>query len=199
MSTRRNNPQTPLTFIDLFAGIGGVRTAFTRAGGKCILSSDWDKYAQITYQLNYGEKPVGDICEIDEVELPDFDILCGGFPCQPFSIAGVSKKNSLGKKHGFEDEKQGNLFFEIIRILKYKQPKVIFLENVKNLKSHDKGDTWRIVKANLEQLGYVLFDKVMSSSLFVRFVWLFKSKLISLVGFSKKLFLVIDDVDVFVV
>jgi DNA (cytosine-5)-methyltransferase 1 len=106
-----------LRFIDLFCGIGGFRFAFERAGGQCVFSSDWDKYSQITYEANFGEKPHGDIHSVAVADIPSFDILCGGFPCQPFSIAGVSKKLSLGRKHGFDDEKQGNLFFSIADIL----------------------------------------------------------------------------------
>jgi hypothetical protein len=101
----------PLRFIDLFCGIGGFRLAFERAGAKCVFSSDWDRFSQITYEANFGEKPHGDITAIPVADIPPFDILCGGFPCQPFSLAGVSKKNSLGKKHGFEDERQGNPVF----------------------------------------------------------------------------------------
>ena len=99
----------PLRFIDLFCGIGGFRLAFERAGAKCVFSSDWDKFSRQTYAANFGEEPAGDINKVPIAEIPPFDILCGGFPCQPFSLAGVSKKNSLGKKHGFEDEGQGNL------------------------------------------------------------------------------------------
>jgi DNA (cytosine-5)-methyltransferase 1 len=104
-------PQKKLRFIDLFCGIGGFRIAFERAGCECVFSSDWDKYSQQTYAANFGEKPVGDIHSVAIADIPTHDILCGCFPCQPFSIAGVSKKNSLGRKHGFEDVKQGSLFF----------------------------------------------------------------------------------------
>lgn len=101
--------ESPYRFIDLFCGIGGFRLAFDRAGCKCVWSSDWDKYSQQTYEANFGDKPHGDIHSIAVADIPKHDILCGGFPCQPFSIAGVSKKQSLGRKHGFQDEKQGNL------------------------------------------------------------------------------------------
>ena len=111
----RNGGQ--LRFIDLFCGIGGFRIAFEKAGCRCVFSSDWDKYSQITYAANFGEKPHGDIHAVAVADIPKFDVLCAGFPCQPFSIAGVSKKLSLGRKHGFEDEKQGNLFFSIADIL----------------------------------------------------------------------------------
>src|SRR3989344_5548251 len=127
------------TFIDLFSGIGGTRLGFERAGGKCVFSSEWDRYAQKTYAENFGETPHGDITKIDAKSIPDHDILVAGFPCQPFSIAGVSKKNSLNRKHGFEDKTQGTLFFDIARIIAEKKPKAFLLENVKNLKSHDKG------------------------------------------------------------
>src|SRR5580693_4756104 len=109
-------------FIDLFCGIGGFRIAFERTGGKCVFSSDWDKYSQITYEANFGEKPHGDIHQVAVADIPQHDILCAGFPCQPFSIAGVSKKLSLGRKHGFDDEKQGNLFLEIANVLDYHIP-----------------------------------------------------------------------------
>jgi DNA (cytosine-5)-methyltransferase 1 len=164
---RTKQISSKLKFIDLFAGIGGVRTAFTNNDFECVFSSDWDKYAQISYEANYGEKPFGDITQVDTNTLPDFDILCGGFPCQPFSIAGVSKKNSLGKKHGFEDEKQGHLFFEVARIIKNKNPGVIFLENVKNLLSHDKGNTWKVVKQALTDLGYELFTQIIDAKYYV--------------------------------
>jgi DNA (cytosine-5)-methyltransferase 1 len=154
-------------FIDLFAGIGGVRMGFERAGMQCVLSSEWDKFAQITYKNNFGEQPHGDIRELAAEMLPDFDLLTGGFPCQPFSIAGVSKKNSLGVKHGFEDEKQGNLFFEIIRIIEAKQPKLLFLENVKNLLSHDKGQTWQVIRTELDKAGYHIFHQILDAKYYV--------------------------------
>lgn len=152
-----------LRFIDLFAGIGGTRTAFERLGNVCVFTSEYDKYCQITYEKNFGDKPAGDITLINEKEVPDHDILIGGFPCQPFSIAGVSKKLSLGRKHGFDDEKQGNLFFDIARILKEKQPRAFMLENVKNLRSHDKGRTYEIIRNTLEDLGYHVFDQVIDA------------------------------------
>ena len=144
-----------LKFIDLFCGIGGFRIAFERAGGECVFSSDYDKHSQITYEANFGEKPHGDIYSVADAEIPAFDILCAGFPCQPFSIAGVSKKLSLGRKHGFDDEKQGNLFFRIADILNYHQPAAFVLENVKNLRGHDKGRTFQIIYDTLTKaLGY---------------------------------------------
>ena len=120
------------SFIDLFAGIGGMRIAFERNGGHCVFSSEWDKKCQETYFANFGTIPYGDITVIDAKDIPDHDILVAGFPCQPFSIAGVSKKNSLGRATGFEDKTQGTLFFDICRIIKEKRPKAFMLENVKN-------------------------------------------------------------------
>jgi len=157
------------TFIDLFAGIGGFRLALQNLGGLCIYSSEYDKYAQKTYLANFGETPFGDITK-DETKafIPqNFDIICGGFPCQPFSIAGVSKKNSLGRKHGFEDEKQGNLFFHVADIIEKHRPKAFFLENVKNLVSHDKGNTFRVIKETLEDLNYSFDHRVLNGKHFV--------------------------------
>ena len=155
------------SYIDLFCGIGGFRLALDKLGGNCVFSSDYDKFAQTTYEANFGEKPLGDITKIKEDDIPLHDVLCAGFPCQPFSIAGVSKKNSLGKKHGFEDEKQGNLFFDIIRIAKFHQPKILFLENVKNLKSHDNGNSWKIITSQLENAGYYVFSQIIDAKFFV--------------------------------
>jgi len=153
--TNGNGSQAKLKFIDLFCGIGGFRYAFERAGCECAFSSDWDKYSQQTYEANFGEKPHGDIHSVAVADIPPHDILCGGFPCQPFSLAGVSKKNSLGRKHGFEDEKQGNLFFSIADILDFHKPAAFVLENVKNLRSHDQGRTFQIIHDTLTNaLGY---------------------------------------------
>lgn len=154
-------------FIDLFAGIGGFRLAFQKAGGKCVFTSEWDKNSQRTYEANFGEVPFGDITQISEKQIPKHDILLGGFPCQPFSLAGVSKKNSLGKKHGFADETQGTLFYDIVRILKEKRPKAFLLENVKNLKSHDKGNTFKIISKALKELDYIVFDKIIDAKHYV--------------------------------
>jgi DNA (cytosine-5)-methyltransferase 1 len=156
-------------FIDLFAGIGGFRLAMQNLQGECVFSSEYDKMAQRTYYANFGEIPFGDITK-DETKkwIPTkFDVLCGGFPCQPFSIAGVSKKNSLGRKHGFEDERQGNLFFHIVEILEKHRPKAFFLENVKNLVSHDKGNTFKVIKETLLELGYSFHSKVLNGKHFV--------------------------------
>ncbi len=145
------------TFIDLFAGIGGIRIAMQACGGKCVFSSELDGSAQKTYFENFGVIPYRDIRNIPKNEIPDHDVLCAGFPCQPFSLAGVSKRNSLGRKHGFEDLTQGTLFFEIKEILREKKPKAFLLENVKNLISHNKGKTFSIIMKTLEeQLGYVV-------------------------------------------
>jgi DNA (cytosine-5)-methyltransferase 1 len=155
---------TKFRFIDLFCGIGGFRIGFDRAGGECVFSCDWDKYSQLTYQANFGEKPHGDIYSIGIGKIPAHDVLCAGFPCQPFSIAGVSKKLSLGRKHGFEDEKQGNLFFQIEAILDYHKPQAFVLENVKNLKSHDGGRTFDIIYRTLKEvLGYQVYHKVIDA------------------------------------
>jgi len=148
------------TFIDLFAGVGGIRKAFELNGGQCVFSSEWNTYAQRTYHANFadGQTIAGDITAISATDIPAHDVLLAGFPCQPFSIAGVSKKNSLGRTHGFEDETQGTLFFDVARIIKAKCPSAFLLENVKNLQSHDKGNTFRIILHTLrEELGYQVF------------------------------------------
>jgi DNA (cytosine-5)-methyltransferase 1 len=159
--------KSKFTFIDLFAGIGGIRIAYQNAGGKCVFSSEWNKFSKITYEANFGEVPFGDITKIDEKYIPDHDVLLGGFPCQPFSIAGVSKKNSLGRKHGFLDETQGTLFFDVARIISEKRPKAFMLENVKNLLSHDKGRTFRIICKTLEELNYSIHYEVIDGKHFV--------------------------------
>jgi len=148
-------------FIDLFAGIGGMRIAFEKNRGECVFSSEWDKYCQKTYSVNFNEIPAGDITKIDAADIPEHDILVAGFPCQPFSVAGVSKKNSLGRETGFLDKTQGTLFFDVARIIKAKRPKAFLLENVKNLKSHDKGKTWSIILATLDELDYEVFTDVL--------------------------------------
>lgn len=160
----RADEKADFKFIDLFCGIGGFRLAFEKVGGKCVFSSDWDKYSRQTYAANFGEEPYGDIHKIAVADIPSHDILCAGFPCQPFSIAGVSKKISLGRKHGFDDEKQGNLFFSIADIIDYHQPSAFVLENVKNLYRHDKGRTFQIIYNTLtEALGYKVFWKVIDA------------------------------------
>lgn len=157
------------TFIDLFAGVGGFRMAMQDHGGRCLFSSEWDTNSKQTYYANYGEIPFGDITKEETKSFipTEFDLLCGGFPCQPFSLAGVSKKNSLGKSHGFADEKQGNLFFHIAEILDRHRPKAFFLENVKNLVSHDKGNTFKIIKETLLELDYSFNSRVIDGKYFV--------------------------------
>jgi len=158
------------TFIDLFSGIGGFRVALQKIGGKCVFSSDWDKNSKTTYYENYGEVPFGDIRRLSSEKLctGKVDLVCGGFPCQPFSIAGVSKKLSLGRKHGFEDENQGVLFFEVAKIIKRHRPKAFILENVKHLLRHDKGNTFRSILHVLEkELGYNVHHNVIDARNFV--------------------------------
>ncbi|RHQ16985.1 DNA (cytosine-5-)-methyltransferase [Lachnospiraceae bacterium AM48-27BH] len=155
------------SFIDLFAGIGGMRIAFDRAGGHCVYSNEWNKYSQQTYFVNFGEQPDGDITKVNEKDIPNHDILVAGFPCQPFSIAGVSKKNSMGRETGFADKTQGTLFFDVCRILKEKRPKAFMLENVKNLCSHDKGRTFQVIKESLDELNYEVFHAVLDGQNYV--------------------------------
>ena len=167
------------TFIDLFAGIGGIRKGFERAGGKCLFTSEWNKYAVRTYKANHHcdsdehvfNEDIRDITLTNRSDItddeaynhidknvPDHDVLLAGFPCQPFSLAGVSKKNSLGRKHGFECDTQGTLFFDVARIINAKKPAAFLLENVKNLRSHDKGKTFKVITDSLEELGYWVAD-----------------------------------------
>ncbi len=180
----RENRDHKFTFIDLFAGIGGIRKAFEGHGGKCVFSSEWDNWCQKTYFENFGEMPHGDINEIKHEEVPDHDILTAGFPCQPFSIAGVSKKNSLGREHGFKDKAQGTLFFRIAEILDKKRPKAFMLENVKNLKSHDGGNTFRVIEGTLKELGYHVFSDVIDAA---HYVPQHRERLF-IVGFDSKMF-----------
>ena len=142
-------------FIDLFAGIGGIRLGFESVGGRCVFSSEFDEDACKTYEANFGEHPSGDITKIEAKDIPDFDILLGGFPCQAFSI--------IGKKEGFANETCGTLFFEIERILKEKKPKAFMLENVRNLTAHDGGNTFKVIKEHLEALGYTVYAKVLNA------------------------------------
>jgi DNA (cytosine-5)-methyltransferase 1 len=151
----RSRGQRDYTFIDLFAGIGGIRLGFQLNRAHCVFSSEWDRLAQDTYAANFGHRPAGDITAIHAIDIPHHDILTAGFPCQPFSIAGVSKNNALGRKHGFEHELQGNLFFDVARIIKHHRPRAFLLENVKNLVSHDHGNTFRVIREMLTRdLGY---------------------------------------------
>lgn len=171
----KTQPRLPLaptfTFIDLFAGVGGIRRAFEHIGGQCVFTSEWDTYAQKTYEANWPSGPdhvfAGDITAVNASEVPDHDVLLAGFPCQPFSIAGVSKKNALGRAHGFADATQGTLFFDVARIIDEKRPKAFLLENVKNLKSHDKGRTFKVIMATLEEeLGYHVQTRIVDGAPF---------------------------------
>jgi len=180
-------PQKPkFTFIDLFAGIGGFRIAMQEQGGKCVFSSEWNVYAQKTYFANFGEMPFGDITkESTKGYIPKkFDILCAGFPCQPFSIAGVSKKNSLGRETGFKDKTQGTLFFDVADIISRHRPKAFYLENVKNLTSHDKGNTFKVIKETLEELNYSVYYQVIDGQTYVPQ----HRERIMIVGFDKKIY-----------
>ena len=158
------------TFIDLFAGIGGIRLGFQRQGGRCVFTSEWNQWSQKTYKANFGDEHEisGDITKIEAESVPDHDVLLAGFPCQPFSIAGVSKKNALGRAHGFACEAEGTLFFDVARVLQAKRPKAFLLENVKNLVSHDKGRTFAVIMNTLrEELGYSVKTKVIDGKSFV--------------------------------
>ncbi len=178
-------PQTaPFTFIDLFAGIGGLRFALQKVGGRCVFSSEWDKYCQKTYLKWFGELPAGDITKIGPNDIPDHDLLSAGFPCQPFSIAGVSKKKSLGRSHGFKDKTQGTLFFHVAKIIDAKRPAMLLLENVKNLKSHDGGKTWQVIEGTLRELGYNVFAKVIDAAHWVPQ----HRERIFIAGFDRKVF-----------
>ena len=174
------------TFIDLFAGMGGFRLAMEAQGGKCVFSSEWNKFAQKTYEANFGEVPYGDITkEETKAAIPKcFDVLCAGFPCQPFSIAGVSKKKSLGRETGFRDKTQGTLFFDVADIISRHRPKAFFLENVKNLVSHDKGNTFRVIRETLEELDYSIHYRVMDGQEYVPQ----HRERIMIVGFNRRLF-----------
>lgn len=164
-------------FIDLFAGVGGMRLGFEAAGGQCVFTSEWDKDCQKTYEANFGDKPDGDITKIDERQLPDFDVLLAGFPCQPFS--------SIGQRQGFKHETQGTLFYDVLRIIQHKAPKAFLLENVVGLLTHDKGNTFKVIVKSLKKEGYDLHYKVLDSSEYgvpqVR-------KRIYIVGFKESLF-----------
>lgn len=164
--------KTAFRFVDLFAGIGGLRRGFDRIGGKCVFTCEWAELAQLTYRANFhdGDDHVfaGDITQVNEAEIPEHDLLLAGFPCQPFSIAGVSKKNALGREHGFKCEAQGTLFFDVARVIEHHQPKAFLLENVKNLVNHDKGNTFKVIHKTLtEELGYQVHWKVIDAKSFV--------------------------------
>lgn len=173
------------TFIDLFAGIGGMRKGFESIGGKCIYTSEWNKYSQLTYQKNFPSEHeiVGDITQVGADEIPSHDVLLAGFPCQPFSIAGVSKKNALGRPHGFLCETQGTLFFDVARIIAHHRPAAFLLENVKNLASHDKGNTFKVIMKTLkEDLGYSVDYRIIDAKAFVPQ----HRERVFIVGFRKK-------------
>lgn len=165
------------TFIDLFAGIGGTRLGYEAAGGKCIFTSEWDAACQKTYEANFGEKPEGDITKIKAKDIPDFDVLLGGFPCQPFS--------SIGLRQGFKHVTQGTLFYDVARIIDEKTPKAFMLENVPGLVTHDQGNTFKIILETLDKLGYEVFYKILDSA---NFGVPQQRKRIYIVGFRKELF-----------
>lgn len=153
-------------FIDLFAGIGGLRRGFEPLGGKCVFTCEWDRFAQLTYKANYAcdHEITGDIRTVDVDAIPEHDLLLAGFPCQPFSIAGVSKKNALNRPHGFRCEAQGTLFFDVARIIEGHRPKAFLLENVRNLASHDQGRTFGVIRRTLsEELGYRIHWKILDA------------------------------------
>ena len=157
-------------FVDLFAGVGGIRLPFEEIGGRCVFTSEWDAYAQKTYLANFkaSHNVSGDITAIREADIPDHEVLLAGFPCQPFSIAGVSKKNALGRAHGFLDETQGTLFFDVARIIAKKRPRAFLLENVKNLRSHDKGRTFDVIMRTLrDELCYNVSYRTIDAAHFV--------------------------------
>ena len=167
---RDQRPRQPdFTFIDLFAGIGGLRRGFERLNGRCVFTSEWDAHAVRTYKANFPDADdiAGDITKVPVEAIPAHDLLLAGFPCQPFSLAGVSKKNSLGRAHGFLDKTQGTLFFNIVNILKAHKPKAFLLENVKNLRSHDQGRTFEVIMGALRELGYHVTTRVIDASAWV--------------------------------
>ncbi len=155
---RKRNRKSTFTFIDLFAGIGGTRLGFEGAGGECVFTSEWDVHAQKTYEANFGDRPHGDITKIPSSDIPDFDVLLAGFPCQPFS--------SIGKRQGFMHETQGTLFYDVARIIKDKKPRAFLLENVPGLLTHDSGNTYEVIEKTLKELGYSVDHKVLNSAEF---------------------------------
>jgi len=188
----RTSRKKSFRFIDLFAGIGGIRRAFEKEGGECVFTSEWDKFAQVTYKSNYPNDDhcfVGDIRQVAKDEIPEHDVLLAGFPCQPFSLAGVSKKNSLGRAHGFADLTQGTLFHEIKLILEHREPNAFMLENVKHLLSHDGGRTFDVVRSTLVDLGYEVHHRVIDGA---HFVPQHRERII-IVGFKQKSAFTWDD------
>ena len=164
-----SGPSGQFSFVDIFAGIGGMRLGFEAVGGACVFTCEWDRHSQESYRANFGEEEIaGDIREVPNDAVPPHDVLLAGFPCQPFSIAGVSKKNALNEPHGFACEAQGTLFFELARLIAYHKPKAFLLENVKNLVNHDKGRTFRIICSVLEhELGYHISYQIIDSKAWV--------------------------------
>lgn len=162
---------SPFTFIDLFAGIGGMRRGFDAIGGKCVYTSEWNQFSQETYRANFphdDHEIAGDITKVDASEIPAHDVLLAGFPCQPFSLAGVSKLNSLNRKHGFQCNVQGTLFFDVARIIQHHRPKAFLLENVKNLQSHDRGRTFEVIMRTLkDDLGYRVQTRIIDARYWV--------------------------------
>jgi DNA (cytosine-5)-methyltransferase 1 len=166
----QNGQQPAFTFVDLFAGIGGIRLGFESQGGQCVFTSEWNDWSKKTYLENFGDGHpfIGDLVPYPAETIPDHDVLLAGFPCQPFSLAGVSKKNALGRPHGFECTTQGTLFFDVARVIAAKRPAAFVLENVKNLVSHDKGNTFRVILQTLqEELGYDVHWKVIDGASWV--------------------------------
>ncbi|MEW1921892.1 DNA (cytosine-5-)-methyltransferase [Pseudarthrobacter oxydans] len=183
-SSLQLHDEPDFTFIDTFAGIGGIRQGFEKHGGQCVFTSEWNAFSKKTYTVNFGEghEFIGDIVGKQSI-VPSHDVLLGGFPCQPFSIAGVSKKNSLGRPHGFEDPTQGTLFFELKEIIKATRPAAFVLENVKNLKSHDRGNTFQVIMSVLrDELGYDVYEKVIDGG---HFTPQHRERII-IVGFARK-------------
>lgn len=164
------HPEATFRFIDLFAGIGGLRRGFDLLGGECVFTSEWDRYSQKTYRANFNcdHEFAGDITKVSVTDIPEHDVLLAGFPCQPFSIAGISKKNALGRAHGFACEAQGTLFFDVARIIKHHRPRAFLLENVKNLVNHDRGRTFEVIQRILkDELGYEVHKRVINAKSFV--------------------------------
>jgi DNA (cytosine-5)-methyltransferase 1 len=189
-------PPPAFTFADLFAGIGGLRRGFEPVGGKCVFTSEWDRYAASTYRANFSDGPrhkfEGDITKVAAKDIPEHDLLLAGFPCQPFSIAGVSKKNALGRAHGFDCETQGTLFFDVERIIAEHRPKAFLLENVKNLVNHDRGRTFDVILGTLrDKLGYTVAAKVIDAKSFLPQ----HRKRIIIVGFREANGFSFDDLD----
>ena len=171
IATRRSAPSpTQFTFIDLFAGIGGLRKGFESIGGQCVFTSEWDRFCQETYRANFNcdHEINGDIREVPVTDIPTHDVLLAGFPCQPFSIAGVSKKNALKRPHGFRCEAQGTLFFDVARIIEHHRPRAFLLENVRNLVNHDRGRTFEVIRRALtEELGYQVSVRILDARFWV--------------------------------